>query len=367
MHDAICDSLATPPQPPLPGMVESRLGRIPSIAPGTVRVATYAATPALLRDFGIDPVPVLAEFGLGLDTFAKADNIMAYSTGVKLLERCAALTGCDHFGLLAGQQVGPTALGLPGYLILHSPTVEAALRQLENNLKLHGRGGAVQLASHGNYASVTYTSHIEMAHATQVSYGALALLFNIMHKICGDTWLPTEVRFGLPEPGDPRVFQRFFKAPVRFNADQTMLVFPRRWLTRAIPNADPVLFQLLEGVADNLRIGYREDLVGDVSRTILELLPVGKVSIERVARKLDIHPRTLNRRLKESGTSFITLLGRLRLELATQLLNDSELSITHIGLAVGYTSASSFTRSFERMTGRSPKDWRAERVRPRTA
>lgn len=346
--------------PQIPGGVETRLPRIRALAPGTVRAANFAATPALLGEFGVDPAPVLAEFGLTVSTFTEPNNIIAYSTGAKLLERCAEITRCDHFGLLVGERTGPTALGLTGYLILNSPTVEAALHQLEENLKLHGRGGAVKVASHGDQASLSFTAHVETAHAAQVTHGALATIFNIMRKICGDAWIPTEARFALPEPDDSRAFRRFFKAPVRFNAGQSMLVFPKRWLASAIPGADATLFQLLDDVAENLRLRYRDDVIGDVRRTILELLSSGKVSIELVAEKLDIHPRTLNRRLKEHGTSFITLLTELRFELATQLLNDSELSITRIGLTVGYTSASSFTRSFERMTGRSPKNWRAE-------
>lgn len=349
-----------PAFPQIPSGVETPPPRIRAVAPGTVRAAHFAATPALLVDFGVDPAPVLAEFGLSANTFTEPNNIIAYSTGAKLLERCAEITGCDHFGLLVGERTGPTALGLTGYLILNSPTVEAALHQLEENLKLHGRGGAVQVASYGDQVSLIFTAHVETAHAKQLIHGALATMFNIMRRICGVAWLPTETRFALPEPDDSRAFRRFFRAPVRFNAAQSMLVFPKRWLASAVPGADATLFQLLDDVAESLRLRYRDDVIGDVRRTILELLSSGKVSIELVAEKLDIHPRTLNRRLKEHGTSFITLLTELRCELATQLLNDSDLSITRIGLSVGYTSASSFTRSFERMTGCSPKNWRAE-------
>lgn len=348
----------------MPDGVRNRVGYSRKFPPGTVRIATYAATPELLRTFGVDPAPVLAEFGLSLNTFADANNIIAFSTGVKLLERCAEISGCDHFGFLAGQRIGPTALGLTGYLVLHSPTVEAALHQLKENLKLHGRGGDVKMTQYGDQASISFTANVKMGEATQVIYGALAILFNIMRRICGADWLPTEVRFALPTPCDERVFQRYFKAPVRFNAEQSILVFPKRWLCRAIPDADPTLFKLLGAVAENLRLQYRDDILGDVRRTILEQLSSGKVSIERVAEQIGMHPRTLNRRLKAFDTSFIKLLTEIRLELATQLLTDSTLSVTRIGLMVGYTSASSFTRSFERMTGCSPKHWRATHGEP---
>lgn len=363
-HAAIRDSLpmvfATRP----PREIETPPPRAHAIAQGTVRVAPFAPTPDLLREFGVDPVPVLTDLGLSLDSFANADNTMSYATGVKLLEHCAEITRCDHFGLLVGQRDGPSALGLTGYLIMHSPTVAAALKQLEESLKLHRRGGTVQLATYEDHASITYTSHIEPARSSQVIFGALAILFNIMKKICGEAWLPTELLFRSPAPRDTRVFQRFFKAPVRFNAEQSMLVFPERWLGRAIPDADPTLLKLLQTVATNQRLQYPDDVIGDVRRTILERLSSGKVSIDLVADQLGIHPRTLNRRLKERDTSFIKLLTELRLEFATQLLTDSTLSITRIGLMVGYTSASSFTRSFERMTGFSPMNWRTRHHTP---
>lgn len=319
------------------------------------------ALPTLLTELGVDPAEVVAEFGLKLSLFDESENTMAYSTAVKLIARCSEVTDCRHFGLLLGQRVAPSAFGIVGYLLLHSPTVEIALRQLTDNMTLHGRGGSVQLAVYRDQAALTYTANAAPEYAEQITHAALAIAFNVMRSLCGDTWLPTEVRFALPAPKDVHAFKRFFRAPVHFDAEQSMLVFPKRWLASAVRGADPTLFHLLQVVADKFRRSFQDDVTGDVRRIILEQLPTGKCSIELVADRLDMHPRTLNRRLRERGTSFIKLLTEIRLETATHLLRDSGLSITRIGLMLGYTSASSFTRSFERMTNRSPKAWRADR------
>lgn len=363
MHTTVCDNTSPSHPEPLPPVHLPSLAASP-LAIGTVRVGAYIAVPALLREFGFDPACVVAEFGLNLSIFDEPDNRIAYSTAVKLLTRCAAITRCEHFGLLAGQHIGPTAMGLIGYLVLHSPSVELALQQLVENKKLHGRGCAVRLAIYRDQVALAYTPNVAPEYAEQISYGALAMAFNILRKLCGDAWLPTEVRFALPAPRDIHPFRRFFKAPVHFNAEQSMLVFSRRWLGCPVSGADPILFRLLQKVADNLRRNFQDNVAGDVRNVIMEQLPTGKCSIEIVSERLDMHPRTLNRRLKEQGTSFIRLLTEIRRETATQLLRESGLSVTRIGLMLGYNSASSFTRSFERMTGRSPKAWRTDHNEP---
>lgn len=361
MHTTVRDNSSESPSEQISPAPPAALP-VRRLAPGTVRVGPYMTLPALLRELGVDPVGVIAEFGLQLSVFDESENTIAYSTAVKLIARCAELTGCKHFGLMLGQRVAPSAMGIVGYLVLHSPTVEIALQQLVDNMKLHGRGGSVRLAVYRDQAAISYAANVAPEYAEQITHGALAVAFNIMRSLCGDAWLPTEVRFALPAPKDVNAFKRFFRVPVHFDAEQSMLVFPKRWLASAVRGADPTLFHLLQVVADKFRRSYQDDVTGDVRRIIVEQLPTGKCSIELVADRLDLHPRTLNRRLREQGTSFINLLTEIRLETATHLLRDSGLSITRIGLMLGYTNSSSFTRSFERMTNRSPKAWRADQT-----
>jgi hypothetical protein len=76
----------------------------------------------------VDPAEVLA--GLGLDGAALDDmeNRIPYVATGRLLNECAARTGCPHFGLLVGQRTRFAHLGLPGRLMQHSPSLRAGLR-----------------------------------------------------------------------------------------------------------------------------------------------------------------------------------------------------------------------------------------------
>ena len=49
---------------------------------------------------------------------------------------------------------------------------------------------------------------------------------------------------------------------------------------------------------------------------------------------------------------------RLRLERAMMLMADTEAALTEVALAAGFADQSHFSRSFRRLTGVTPADWR---------
>ena len=53
-------------------------------------------------------------------------------------------------------------------------------------------------------------------------------------------------------------------------------------------------------------------------------------------------------------------LQRRRIERAMTLLRDHDRSVTEVALAVGYDSLGTFSRTFRRVTGRTPSDFRDE-------
>ena len=85
--------------------------------------------------------------------------------------------------------------------------------------------------------------------------------------------------------------------------------------------------------------------------------------IKRVARRLNVSARTLQRRLQEGGTSYTKLVDEIRFELACRLLDSPHASITDVAAAVGYGDPSSFSRSFARWSGMQPKAYRRLRSR----
>jgi len=74
-----------------------------------------------------------------------------------------------------------------------------------------------------------------------------------------------------------------------------------------------------------------------------------------VARRVGLSVRQLDRLFaSEMGASFLEHYRRIRLERARELLRHSTLSVTEIGLATGFASASHFARSYRKSFGATP-------------
>jgi AraC-like DNA-binding protein len=306
----------------------------------------------------------MAEAGLDLKLFDDPDNLISYAARGRLLERCVAATGCEHFGLLLGQRGSLSSFGLVGFLVQHSPDVGTALRNFVRYLHLHVRGAAPALSVHGNLAMLGYQIYEPQVEATdQLGDGAMAVGFNIMRSLCGPDWKPIEVLFAHRRPKESGPFRRFFGAPLRFDAEQNALVFAAAWLTRHVSGADPDLRRLLQKQIDALVVTYRGDFPEQVRSVLRPALLTGQGKVDQVAALFSMHSRTLNRRLSAFGTSFRALVDAGRFEIARQMLMDSAMEVSQVAASLDYADASAFTRAFRRWSGTTPAVWRMKRGR----
>ncbi len=98
-----------------------------------------------------------------------------------------------------------------------------------------------------------------------------------------------------------------------------------------------------------------------VRACLLERLASGHYSTTQVASKLAISNRTLQRRLREEGTTFQQVLDELREELARHYLSATDYTSAEISFLLGYEEPNSFFRAFRAWTGKTPELVRANR------
>ena len=181
-----------------------------------------------------------------------------------------------------------------------------------------------------------------------------------MRGLCGASWNPTEVLLPRQLPQDSTPYDKFFQAPICFNADQSAIEFPRRWLACLIPNADPLLHDHLEREANELHARQRKSFVGELRRLLRKSLAIHQSSVKDIASQLGMHERTLNRRLREEGTNFSKELEDIRYEVARQLLANTTKQLSQIATALDYADQTAFCRAFKRWSGYSPAEWRRQ-------
>lgn len=342
--------------------LDPRLVQDDSIQRGMVRIATTMALPALLREHGVDPGPVLAEFGLEPEFYTNPDNTIAFATSARLLARCADVTGCAHFGLQTGQRAGISTLGVLGFLMQSSPTVRQALGDLARHFRVHNPSAAIDLVAGGDSAALVFTILQPGADRwDQLLDGAMAIAFNLMRSLCGPDWRPIEVRIAHARPQDEAPFRQFFHARVVFDASETSIAFDTHWLDRPRPGADPLLRLWMQQRVQILESHANEDLVAHLRRILPTLIVARDATAATLARHAGMGVRTLNRRLAAEGTSFANLRDETRKSVALQLLEGTRMPVKQLADHLGYANASAFTRAFSRWTGMGPADWRKSR------
>jgi AraC-like DNA-binding protein len=322
----------------------------------TQRVSGLHHLPGLLSARGIDPAPVFLRAGLTPDTFASPDNRFPYSALPPLLEECVRVTGCAHFGLLVGQQWRLDDFGLLGELMRNCATVGDAVRTVATHQRLYSEGAALYLFDHGATAALGYAVHhpaVDRVGAVFDGYAAVAAAF--IAELSGGNCRLSEVQIPRAAPADPTPYRAHFGCPVRFDGDQCLVRFSGAALRMPIQGADPVRRELLEAEAARRFDGQ---LVPQLYRALRLLMIEGHVGGRDLADQFTMHRRTLDRRLEARGTTFGAVLEDVRLNVARQLLGETELPVAGIAAALGYAEASPFNRAFKRWTGMTPLAWR---------
>jgi AraC-like DNA-binding protein len=333
-----------------------------SFPKATLRVGGALPITEVLTELGVEPTEVLREAGIDPGLFADPDNLITYRARGRLMACCVARTGCRHFGLLVGKRMNLQSLGLVGMLVRNSRDVRTALRSVVTFLHLHTSGAVMRLKISNDMAMLTYdTSEPNVEATDQTGDAAVAMILNVMRTFCGPDFVPIEAWFRHRKPENVQPFRRFFRAPLRFDAQENGLVFSRRWLDVRLTGTDEELRRLLQKQVNALEAKHRDDFPEQVRGVLRSALLAGHASADQTAKLFALHSRTLSRRLEAFGTSYREILDECRFGIALQMLGHMSLDVGEIAASLGYARASAFTRAFRRWSGTTPKIWRAKR------
>ena len=257
----------------------------------------------------------------------------------------------------------PGAFGIVEYLCRSAPTLGEALRQWVRYLNLLDDAVEVALVEEGDVAAVRVTAESE-APAPASHELCFAMLHAQATAISTVPFRAERVDF-THRSNLVEAYARFFDAPVRFGAAETELVIARSLMDAKLVSADPALFGILARAADDAERKQTVEaqdkvLTAQVKRTLHKALREGASEVDDVAKRLGLSGRSLQRRLKDEGTSFQELREETRRDLARHYL-DLDLAISEISFLLGFSEPSAFFRAFKRWTGLTPLESRAQR------
>ena len=135
--------------------------------------------------------------------------------------------------------------------------------------------------------------------------------------------------------------------------------FNANLLDLPIRRDEAALNTFLEGAPGKITTLYRRDRemvirIRDLLRTALP----ETLSLDDIAARLYLSPRTIHRRLEEEGSSFRGIKDALRRDMALARLTKTDDPITKVAADLGYADSSAFYRAFVEWTGMAPLHYR---------
>jgi AraC-like DNA-binding protein len=321
------------------------------------RVGIYTALIGLLQESGVDALSVLAQEGLSPRLLADPDGRIPFATAGRLLAASARATGRDHFGLLLGQRASLSYLGILAQVASNSPTLGAALRNFTVHHHLYSDGGVVYLFEDDGVVSFGYAIyHPGIEGAEQIYDAAVGQILGGISELIGMPLRPREILLSRRAPPDPAPYRRVLPVMPTFDAGRTEIRFDAGLMSMEVPGAEPARLRALTAL---LETAGRHNLTNRLRRTLRIQLLHGDTAGDHAAQMLDLHRRTLNRRLRRCGTTFQDVLDRVRFDTARHLLHLTNMPLPQIAASLGYVNVSSFTRAFGRWSGDTPARFRA--------
>lgn len=313
--------------------------------------------PELVKDFGGDPDRLFEDVGLN----GKAPNV-GYRKFVTLLERTALALDRADFGMaLAVRQGGTQVYGPLAGIFKHSPTYGEALKFAETHGYAHSLAARVRLRRSHDGDSVI-CSHDILLENLPSKCQAIEQVILLGHlnamAVTGGRARVRTVLFRHRPLSPPSIYRKYFGCEVRFDQEEDAIIHSRHDWHCPIVLADRQALGEAATIIGNKFTEIEPPMHVRVRGIILQYLGSNWSDVDCVATKLELHARTLHRRLKDEDISFKKIKDDIRKDLALYLLTRTDDNFTEIAGRLGYAETSVLSRSCARWFGCSPSEIR---------
>jgi AraC-like DNA-binding protein len=315
---------------------------------------------AMATSMGVPANELVASTGISAEALADRDARLPIDVLFLVFDEIERRIGDLAFGLHAAEASRRAPDHVLALAVQSSPTLGDAFRRAARYTRIINDAAEVEIAGAGELVHLRYRiDHPRGTHRLGAQ-AAIALLCLLARQTVGARFRAVRAGFchAAPDAATQAEYARVFEAPVTFAGPVNELVVPREVLAEPLIKADPALCAHLDRHLDVLleRTGPA-DLRARVCRLLGQDLSAGPPDVEWLAERMHMSSRSLQRRLRDAGTSFQELRDTLRRDLALRYLEEG-LALAEVAFLIGFTEASNFHRAFKRWTGMTPAEAR---------
>jgi AraC-like DNA-binding protein len=319
-----------------------------------------------LQAWGLDADELLREADIDPEIYQRTGKRVPFKSAEKLFSLVIERTGNPSIGIDLVEHMNPTVYQALGVALLCSSTLRNFCKRFERyfavvstleNAEFHETedGGYIVESARVDYSELTRGVHADAFCAVVLKFMRIVFRPDYNLKRLELNWTP-------PEKYHDK-YRKHFGCEVTFGAPLTVLYFDKDDLDIPLGGANASLaFQNDQSAKAILAELKKDNLQARVYARLIEYLPAGECSREKVAHSLYMSESAFQKKLKLEGTSYQALLDRTRSELSQHYLGKGGMSISEAAFLLGFTDSSNFSRAFKRWMGVSPSEYRHHEV-----
>lgn len=293
--------------------------------------------------------------GTGVDEGSEKNNPVGMTVGQyrTLLANAQRVSGDKYIALKASLNLPVTIHGPVGLAVSTSDNLQTALEVNAHYGCLRNPFSYIALVPSGTYTSYIMDVNSEVEEQTD---SALDFMLSAMaQSIMGIPGLSREgfhLSLKRPAPKDAQIFESLAPCPVRYNQSENAIVFLTSELSRELPGANEEVYRdAIERCEAIYSLQYIS--TNEVDRVCSAFVRMsGQVcTILQITEDMGMSIRTLQRRLKDRGTTFQTLLDGWLAKEASKYMLGENLTVEVTSVLLGYSDEANFRRAFKRWYG----------------
>ena len=328
----------------------------------------------VMQQLGTDPIPLLEKHGIKLEQLQDDNAWISHYAVIQLLEESAQQANCADLGLRISRYQDITILGVLGLILQSASTLREVIKYSSDLLFLHG--SALRLYINDRVSTGTFepnsdivelifdiqlhdTTHILSKRQTMDM--GLAVCHRVLRYLSGERYQPLRVALPHSPIAPLNVYKRFFHAEVMIDQQHAALYFHKDMLNITLDSIDHGLREIVDSYLEQNFRSHHGSIINRVRHAIRIHLSSPKANKTDIAYMLAMHPRSLQRKLHEEGTSFELIKDQLRQQLLLQYLVDSQASMSQIASVLGFSEQSALSRACKNWFGMTPRQLRKVR------
>ncbi|GJD51719.1 putative HTH-type transcriptional regulator [Methylobacterium crusticola] len=317
---------------------------------------------SVISDAGLAVTKLLSEAGIPCDVLNEPNGVLSGAQELRLQEVFVQATRhMPGAWFRMGLRYRLMTYGPLGLAVLTAGTFGAGLRLLMSFTALtyslmqyeliEENGEVVALAAEDMHVPQGYREFSQ-----ERALGAVTQILNDMHPSLSPL---SRIETVLDASNGRHECEAVLGVPMVFEAPVTRWILKPGVAGASLPMASPLLEEsygkLCARLVDEARVS--DEIVSRVY-ALLVRSPPHFPSATQASRMLGLSERTLYRKLASHALTFHRMVEQVREQRATDLLQNSRLSIEAVADALGFAETASFSRAFKRWRGMSPLQFR---------